>query len=93
MMWKVRYFKEILVSFDLFELVECYVANPMPMDVTNIDVVCHSGWKGDKICDDACNVPELQFDGGDCCFDEINAEFCSFCFCYQDCTFHPENNS
>ena len=62
----------------------------MPMDVTNIDVGCEPGWKGDEMCDDVCNVPELQFDGGDCCLEKLNADyFCSFCFCYQDCTFHP----
>lgn len=43
---------------------------------------------GDGICDDACNLPEYEFDFGDCCSDSITTFHCSFCFCFQDCTFH-----
>ena len=27
---------------------------------------CYSGWPGDGICDDACNVAACNFDLGDC---------------------------
>ena len=60
----------------------------MPMDVPP----CGPGWQGDGICDDICNQPEMEFDGGDCCLDLINPGGCSFCVCYQDCTFHPQGD-
>ena len=60
----------------------------MPMDVPP----CGPAWQGDGTCDDSCNLPELEFDGGDCCFDQINPAGCSFCVCYQDCTFHPHGD-
>lgn len=46
--------------------------------------------KGDGHCDDICNYPELNFDGGDCCQEVIDRSFCSDCFCYQDCSKHPD---
>ena len=42
--------------------------------------------KEDGHCDDICNYPSLNFDGGDCCQEVIDRSFCSDCFCYQDCS-------
>ena len=60
----------------------------MPADVPNISGGCTDIWKGDAYCDDICNVPEYNFDGGDCCKDLLNDDYCSFCFCYHDCSYH-----
>ena len=46
---------------------------------------------GDGFCDDICNYPEMDFDGGDCCRDTIDNTYCLTCFCFQDCSKHPLN--
>ena len=40
-------------------------------------------WKGDGYCDDDNNNAGCDFDGGDCCGDNVKKEFCSECRCYQ----------
>ena len=39
---------------------------------------------GDGYCDDENNKEECNFDGGDCCLDEIDANYCTECICYED---------
>ena len=65
----------------------------MPMDVPNANLIeyCYD-WKNDTICDDVCNVPEFQFDGGDCCLDLVFSNWCSHCFCYDDCSVHDQDS-
>ena len=46
--------------------------------------------KGDGQCDDLCNNPEMNFDGGDCCSGSIDSTYCLDCFCYQDCSYHNQ---
>ena len=36
---------------------------------------------GDGYCDDNTNVPECNYDGGDCCGSCVNKEYCSTCAC------------
>ena len=63
----------------------------MPTDVPSANNIEHcNDWKDDTMCDDVCNVPEFQFDGGDCCLDLVVTNFCSHCFCYDDCSFHDQ---
>lgn len=31
------------------------------------------GWKGDGFCDDENNVCGCDWDGGDCCFDDVTS--------------------
>ena len=38
---------------------------------------------GDWFCDDDANTPECQYDGGDCCGPNVNADLCDKCVCYQ----------
>ena len=40
---------------------------------------------GDSICDDHNNMPECEFDGGDCCLDVsvVSCQFCSECLCHE----------
>ena len=49
---------------------------------------CHEYWISDGICDESCNFPTHDFDGGDCCLDRVTNNFCQDCFCYEDCTYH-----
>lgn len=39
---------------------------------------------GDGYCDDEANVPECDFDGGDCCAEETNNDYCQVCQCFDD---------
>ena len=38
-------------------------------------------FSADDICDDLSNTPECNYDGGDCCGDEVNTDFCIDCQC------------
>ena len=38
-------------------------------------------WVGDGYCDDVTNNMECNYDGGDCCGDNINTQFCTECQC------------
>ena len=38
-------------------------------------------FKGDDYCDDQNNVAGCEWDGGDCCGDNVNTEYCSACVC------------
>ena len=40
-----------------------------------------SNWKGDNYCDDDNNNAGCEWDGGDCCGDNINTQYCSDCEC------------
>ena len=41
-------------------------------------------WIGDGYCDDENNNDGCNFDGGDCCLDEIIADYCTECVCYEE---------
>ena len=38
-------------------------------------------WVGDGYCDDVTNIIECNYDGGDCCLDPVNTQYCSECQC------------
>jgi len=38
-------------------------------------------WKGDGYCDDDNNNAGCAWDGGDCCGEEVNTQYCSACEC------------
>merc|ERR1712108_132393 len=38
-------------------------------------------WFGDDYCDDDNNNEECGWDGGDCCGDVVNTQYCSACEC------------
>jgi hypothetical protein len=40
-------------------------------------------WIGDGLCDDDANSENCQFDGGDCCLDDVVIDFCEECMCYE----------
>ena len=41
-------------------------------------------WVGDGYCDDVTNNVECNYDGGDCCLDPVNTQYCSECQCISD---------
>merc|ERR1711988_1877280 len=49
---------------------------------------CNLAYIGDGYCDGPCNTPEHNYDGGDCCSDTLNYNFCSYedceCYCYPE---------
>ena len=49
---------------------------------------CDNDWTeliGNGNCDDFLNNPGCFDDGGDCCGANINTQYCTECFCYEDC--------
>ena len=46
-------------------------------------LVCNGtpSYQGDDYCDDENNNEGCQWDGGDCCGDIVNTQFCSACEC------------
>lgn len=48
-------------------------------------------WWGDGFCDQLLNNQDCDYDGGDCCIDTINFQFCLVCICHLDGKSHyPE---
>ena len=41
----------------------------------------NSAWVGDGYCDDVTNNMDCNYDGGDCCGDNVNTAYCSVCQC------------
>ena len=39
---------------------------------------------GDNICDDGNNNMHCNWDGGDCCIDNVNTTFCNHCDCLDE---------
>ena len=42
---------------------------------------CQDAWIGDGYCDDDNNCSTCQYDGGDCCGDNVQTIYCSDCQC------------
>ena len=46
---------------------------------------CQGGnYVGDGYCDDDFNIEECNWDGGDCCGDNVNTQWCRYCKCNYD---------
>ena len=43
----------------------------------------------DELCDDQNNNEECDWDGSDCCLENVNIDFCIKCLCHLD----DENNN
>ena len=41
-------------------------------------------WVGDGYCDDVTNNNECNYDGGDCCLDTVNTQYCTECICHDE---------
>merc|ERR1712062_869730 len=44
-----------------------------------------NGITANMICDDGNNTPGCDYDGGDCCGDDVNTTYCSLCECMEVC--------
>ena len=42
------------------------------------------GFRGNGLCDDANNIPECDYDGGDCCGHFMQKGHCEECVCFDD---------
>ena len=42
---------------------------------------CINSWKADGYCDDNNNIDICDYDGGDCCGDNVNTSYCYECTC------------
>ena len=51
--------------------------------ITTSQIVCNGkpDWIDDGYCDDENNNEECGWDGGDCCGDNVNTQYCSVCEC------------
>ena len=49
-------------------------------------------FKGDGFCDDDVNTPECNFDGGDCCGENIAIGLCGICLCHTNETYLSSND-
>ena len=38
-------------------------------------------WKGDGVCDDENNCGSCEWDGGDCCGNYVDTDYCTDCLC------------
>ena len=56
-----------------------------------VEVCTHNDWIGDGYCDDATNTEICNFDGGDCCSENIVITFCKVCECIGENTSTEEN--
>ena len=45
---------------------------------------CDEDYIGDGYCDDALNIPECNFDVGDCCLPNKVTDFCFECECFDE---------
>ena len=45
---------------------------------------------GDGICNDEANLPDCNFDFGDCCLMAINDTMCTDCDCHSTELVHPK---
>merc|ERR1719479_509351 len=63
---------------------------PSPPSPTPPSDACGSPqWQGDNYCDDENNNAGCGYDGGDCCGDDVNTQYCSACECLdpaEQCT-------
>ena len=50
-------------------------------DIPCFDTCSTPSWKGDSYCDDENNNCGCEWDGGDCCGDNVITDYCSACEC------------
>merc|ERR1719225_981819 len=73
----------LIVLFSVIVLMDTVSGSP-PIDGYPSDVIhpCDSPqFVGDNNCDDGNNNEGCGWDGGDCCGDSVNTQFCSACEC------------
>ena len=60
----------------------CQCLDPWYVQITDAPATtCQDSWQGDGYCDDVNNNAECNYDGGDCCGDNVILTYCSICQC------------
>ena len=49
--------------------------------IDEMDILCVDEWIEDGFCDDENYYEECNYDGGDCCGDSVNTDYCTVCAC------------
>jgi hypothetical protein len=67
------------------EKIDDFIPNDLPLEA-KFAILESKGclvpqWVSDGTCDDITNTPECDYDGDDCCLDEIDTEYCTDCLC------------
>ncbi len=52
-------------------------------DLKNCPESLNHAYVFDDWCDDEVNIEECNFDGGDCCGEDVQTDFCDICACLQ----------
>ena len=76
-----RYFTVAIPVPDSFCLEEGDGTTPSGSGGTTTS--CNQYWIADGECDDINNNIGCNFDGGDCCGDNVNTQFCTDCLCLE----------
>ena len=71
-------------------------SDELPPGVQPFSSSCNVAYIGDGYCDGGCNIPDHNFDGGDCCLSTITYTYCSYddceCYCYPEDAQYEEFN-
>lgn len=64
------------------------LASPKHLSISESSKAVYSScmrpkWRGDGSCDDINNHPKCEFDGGDCCGENVDTSYCQKCTCLQ----------
>ena len=71
------HFRSTFVSCIYFKLAE----DPTTTTSTTPPACIKPNWKGDGFCDDMNNVASCDYDGGDCCGNNVDTTYCDDCEC------------
>ena len=78
---------------------QCLCLDPSFQSSTNPSTTgcSNPNWQGDGYCDDENNNANCAYDGGDCCGNNTNVEYCTHCHCldpsFQTTTFQARIQS
>ena len=70
------------VSLDYCEDCLCHEGGVNPTG-QNRCIININSWKSDGYCDDLANHEACNFDGGDCCDESTNTDYCEDCQCLE----------
>ena len=65
----------------------------MTTTIDNCDDDPNNSTVGDGYCDDLMNIAECNYDGGDCCGNNVTYGNCSACICHYNITGGNEDTS
>ena len=72
---KSKYFSEVFLILKFYHM------------ILNLGKGGNTLWLSDGFCDDANNIEECNYDGGDCCGINVQKNFCVNCSCTGRCKY------